>query len=138
MRSAIRLLAFLGFAGILAAPGTVHAQYNCAVAIELKGKDILKGTIRDTERPPTDQLWEMLKSLSFSATASGKDLPDPKTVEKTTLKGALRVKINGAGNVELKELTLVRNRFNSAAWVIAPDEVTRILKMRKGEKKPEK
>src|SRR5262245_62962816 len=79
------------------------AQYRCAVAIELKGKEILKGQIRDVERPPTDQLWDLLKTLSFSPTANAKDLPDSGTATKTTLKGELRVTIDGAGSVPLTE-----------------------------------
>jgi hypothetical protein len=134
----IPFLALLGIVCIATVPGKAIAQYNCAVAIELKGKDVLKGQIRDVERPPTDQLWELLKSLSFSPTANGNDLPDPKSVEETTLKGALKVKINGAGNVELSELKLVRNKLNTSAWVIAPEEVTRILKMRKADDTPKK
>jgi hypothetical protein len=131
-------LALLGIVCVAMVPGTVVAQYNCAVAIEHKGKDILKGQIRDVERPPTDQLWELLKTLSFSPTANGNDLPDPKSVEKTTLKGTLKVKINGAGNVELSELNLVRNKLTKTAWVIAPEDVIRILKMRKADNAPKK
>ena len=138
--SGIHFLALLGIACVMTIPGKAIAQYNCAVAIELKGKEILKGQIRDVERPPTDQLWQHLNTLSFSPAEDAKDLPDPKTVEKTTLKGDLRVKINGAGYVELKEISLVRNKRNAAAWVIAPDDVDRILKMRKasGEDQPKK
>jgi len=134
----IRLLALVGIVCIAAIPGQAMAQYNCAVSIELKGKTILSGGIRDVERPPTDQLWETLHTLSFSPAASAKDLPDPQTVEKTTLKGDLRVKINGAGHVELTELNLVQNKFNTSAWVIAPEDVTRILKMRKADETPKK
>lgn len=134
----IPLLALLAIVCVAAVPGTASAQYNCAVAIELKGKEILNGQIRDVERPPTDQLWDHLRTLSFSPTANAKDLPDPKTVEKTTLKGELRVKIDGAGNVELSELNLVRNKRNTSAWVIAPEDVLRILKMRKADDTPKK
>jgi hypothetical protein len=134
----VHFFAIFGIAFIAAIPGKAIAQYNCAVAIELKGKEILKGQIRDVERPPTDQLWELLKSLSFSPTPNAKDLPDPKSTEKTTLKGHLRVKINGAGNVEMSELNLVRNKLNTSAWVIAPEDVTRILRMRKAEDAPKK
>ena len=134
------LVVALGIPCVMAMPSRVFAQYRCAVAIELKGKAILKGEIRDVERPPTNQLWELLQSLSFSATENGKDVPDPKTVDRVTLKGELRVKVNGAGQVQLEELRLVRNKLNASAWVIAPEDVTRILKMRKtpGSEQPKK
>ena len=114
------------------------AQYRCAVSIELKGKTVLQGEIRDTERPSTDQLWDLLKTLSFSPASKSKDLPDPQSVERATLKGGLRVKVNGEGQVELKEISLVRNKRSTDAWIIAPDDVARILKMRNasGEEKP--
>src|SRR5690349_9598053 len=121
----------LGIPLMLALPAIASAQYNCAVTIEWKGKAILAGEIRDTDRPPTDQLWELLKTLSFAPARDAKDLPDPKAVAQATLKGELRVKINGAGEVPVAELRLVRNPFNPGAWVIAPDEVTRIVRLRK-------
>src|SRR2546425_10932828 len=114
--SGVVVVLFLGVVWLATFPGQVDAQYRCAVAIELKGKAVLQGEIRDTERPSTKQLWDLLKTLSFSATKDGKDLPDPKSVETATLKGELRVKINGAGQVELKEITLVRNKLSTEAW----------------------
>lgn len=139
-RSGIVLGIALSIAGLAAVPGHAVAQYRCAVAIELKGKTILAGEIRDTERPSTEELWDILRTLSFSATKDGRDLPDPKAVDQTTLKGALRVKVNGAGEVQLEELRLVRNKFNTSAWVIAPEDFARILKMRKeaGDEQPKK
>ena len=134
------LVLLVGITFLAALPATADAQYRCAVAIEIKGKPVLQAQIRDVERPPTDELWDLLKSLSFSPTKDGKDLPDPTTNEQTTLKGDLRVTINGAGNVELTELRLVRNKLSTSAWVIAPADVTRILKMRKTaeDKQPKK
>jgi hypothetical protein len=127
----IFLITLFGVVGPMALPGKANAQYRCAVVIELKGAAVLRGQIRDVERPPTDELWKMLETLSFSPTKDGKDMADPKSVEQTTLKGELRVKVNGAGEVDLKELRLVRNKNNAEAWVIAPEDFTRILKMRK-------
>jgi hypothetical protein len=127
----IRCIALVGIACIAAVPGTATAQYNCPVAVELDGKKILAGEIRDVSRPPTDRLWELLKTLSFSPAKDAKDLPDPKTHETASLKGELRVKITGAGQVGVKELNLVRNKLNLEAWVIAPADVTRILELRK-------
>lgn len=124
---------FLSGTCMLALPGVAEAQYRCGVAIELKGKAILQGTIRDVERPPTDELWELLKTLSFAPNKSAKDVPDPTVAETTTLKGDLRVTINGAGHVDVKELGLVRNKYAPETWQIAPAEVTRILKLRKVE-----
>jgi hypothetical protein len=66
------------------------------------------------------------------------DLPNPEAVEKTTLKGEVRVIINGAGNVEVAELNLVRNKRNTSAWVIAPEDVEKILKVRKAKDAPKK
>ncbi len=129
------LITLLGIACLVAIPDRAVAQYQCAVAIELKGKAVLKGEIRDTERPSTDQLWELLKSLSFSPTKDGKDLPSAKSAEQATLKGEIRVKVNGAGEVALRELGLVRNQFNPDAWVIAPADVALIIKMRKASGK---
>jgi hypothetical protein len=130
-RIGVLLASALGLCLCLLATPEARAQYRCAVGIELKGKTILAGQIRDTERPETDQLWELLKTLSFSPTSAAKDLPDPKTAERATLKGDLRVKVDGAGQVQLEELRLVRNKFDPTAWVIAPEDVTRILKLRK-------
>lgn len=120
----------VGITCLLAVPTQAFAQYRCAVVIELKGKAILAGEIRDVERPPTNELWMTLNSLSFSPTKGSKDLPDPKSVDRATLKGELCVKVNGAGQVQLGELHLVRNKFNTSAWVIASDDAARILKMR--------
>jgi len=117
----------------MAAPA--DAQYRCAVAIQLKGKDVLKGEIRDTEPPSTDLLWELLHSLSFSPTDEAKGVPELKWVEKSTLTGELHVSINGAGSMKLKELRLIPNKRNPDAWVIEPSEVTRILQMRKAQSK---
>src|ERR1019366_10363503 len=99
-----------------ALPSNADAQYRCAVAVEIKEKAVLQGQIRDVERPPTDQLWELLRTLSFSPTKEGRELPDLNAVEQATLKGKLRVAVNGAGDVELTELHLVRNKFNNSAW----------------------
>jgi hypothetical protein len=125
-----KLRVLLVIAAVASMPTLAVAQYRCAVAIDLKGKTVLAGEIRDVERPPTDELWKLLKTLSFSPGKDGADLPDPKVTEKATLKGELRVKVNGAGQVALTELRLVRNPFNDAAWVIAPEDVTRILALR--------
>jgi hypothetical protein len=35
-----------------------------------------------------------------------------------------------SGEVQLKELSLVRNKSDETAWVIAPEDVSRILKLR--------
>lgn len=120
------LIAVVGL-GFLAAPDRVAAQYNCAVTIELDGKGILRGTIIDVERPPTEQLWQTLNTLSFSGSAKA----DPQNPARATLKGDLRVIINGAGDVKLNELRLVQNKYNASAWVIAPEDVAQILKLRK-------
>jgi hypothetical protein len=116
------------------------AQYRCAVTIDLKGTAVLQGTIRDVERPPTEQLWDTLRTLSFQPTRDGKGLPDPKSVERTMLNGEIRVRVNGAGEVSLKEISLVRNKRNTSAWVIAPDDVEQILKLRRssGKEPPKK
>jgi hypothetical protein len=124
-----RLIVFaaslLGLA-IVAAP--VKAQYNCAVAIELDGKKVMAGQIRDTERPSTKALWDLLKTLSLSG--SGKEIADPTAVETMQLKGKVRVAIDGAGHAEVAELNFVRNKYNPSAWVIAPADVTRVIKAR--------
>jgi hypothetical protein len=133
-KTGILFASALAVAYLALSPGLVRAQYNCGVAIELKGKAVLKGQIRDTQRPRTDQLWELLKTLSFSPTEAGKVVPDPKAEDRATLKGELQVKINGAGQVKLEELRLVRNKYDATAWVIAPEEVTLILNIRKGPK----
>ena len=135
----IQFVALVGIACLAAMPAEASAQYNCPVAIELKGDKILNGQIRDEQRPSTARLWELLNSLSFSPDNGFKGLPEEKTVGKATLKGELRVTIDGAGDVALKELNLVRNKYNAEAWVIAPADVTRILGMRKAsEENPNK
>jgi hypothetical protein len=126
----VLFVVLLGVAGWAALTGRAVAQYRCAVAIDLKGKAVLAGEIRDTERPRTNELWELLKTLSFNPTKDGQALPDPKSVERTKLEGEIRVRINGAGQVQLKELSLVRNKLDANAWVIAPEDVARILKLR--------
>ena len=135
----IQFVALLGIACLAAMPAKASAQYNCPVAIELKGDKILIGQIRDEQRPSTARLWELLNTLSFSPDKGFKDLPEEETIGKATLKGELRVKIDGAGDVALKELNLVRNKYNAEAWVIAPADVTRIIRMRKvNEDQPNK
>jgi hypothetical protein len=129
-------LVVLTIACLTALPSQCYAQYNCPVKIELQGKALLEGLIRDTERPPTDVLWEInLQTLSFSPAKDAKGLPDPKTKGEAKLAGDLSVVIDGAGQVRLKELRLVRNKFNSSAWVIAPEDFKRILQLRKGSDK---
>ena len=74
----------------LAAPGAADAQYRCGVAIELKGKVVFKGEILDTERPSTDELWNLLKTLSFTPAGKNiKDLPADKSVEQANTEGRL-------------------------------------------------
>jgi hypothetical protein len=119
--------ACLGLA-VVAAP--VKAQYDCSVSIELDGKAVLAGRIRDEQRPSTEALWNLLKTLSFERTTVGKEVADPKSVDRTQLKGKIRVTIDGAGQAELAELNFVRNKYNPDAWVIAPTDVTRVIKSR--------
>jgi hypothetical protein len=126
----------LGVGCLAALPSRGYGQYNCPVAIEFRGKAVLEGRIRDVERPSTDVLWEeKLKTLSFSPTEYGKDRSDLKAGEKTKLEGELRVVIDGAGHVSVKELHLVRNKFDTSAWVIAPEDFKRILELRKASSK---
>jgi hypothetical protein len=67
-KSSLFLIIALGISSLAVVPGQVRAQYNCAVTIDWKGKTVLQGQIRDTERPPTAELWKLLKTLSFSPT----------------------------------------------------------------------
>lgn len=120
-------IAVLGLAVVAAAPGRAQAQYNCAVNIEMGGKNVLAGQIRDEKRPSTPQLWELLQTLSFNEKEKGLT----KENGGLTLKGDVRVIIDGAGQVKLSELRLVPNKFDATAWVIAPEDVARILKIRK-------
>lgn len=113
---------FLGLAASIVLPGSALAQYNCAVTIDVKDKVVLKGTIRDVERPPTEELWQILQTLAFTGDKEFKG----------TLKGQVRVKINGAGEVKLEELQLVPNKRGDG-WVIAPDDFARIVKLRKAQ-----
>ena len=129
------VLSIVAAAIVLVAPRPAAAQYLCPVGIELNGKKVLAAQIRDTERPSTDVLWQLLMTLSFSPTEDGKTLPNAADAKATTLKGKVRVQINGAGEVSLGELGLVQNRNNAGAWVIAPGDVTRILEMRKASAK---
>jgi hypothetical protein len=119
---------FFGLVAIIALPGLARAQYNCAVTIDVKDKVVLKGTIRDVERPPTEELWQILQTLSFTGDKEFQG----------TLKGQIRVKINGAGEVKLEELQLVPNKRDSKSWVIAPDDYAKIVKLRKAQDEKKK
>jgi hypothetical protein len=99
-------------------PGAAKAQYLCAVTVKLGGKVVLTGQIRDAERPSTEQLWQTLQTLSLHG-------------DGPTLKGDVLVVIDGAGEVRLRELNLVTNKYNRAAWVVAPADFERIMKIRK-------
>ena len=124
--------AFLGFACMIVLPAWASAQYNCAVTIDVKDKVVLKGTIRDVERPPTDELWQILQTLAFDGSVADKD-----SEGRGILKGVIRVKINGAGEVKLEELRLVPNKRDAKSWVIAPDDYARIVKLRKAQDEAE-
>lgn len=72
-RPALFLIAVLSAGYLTAAPSRSYAQYNCPVAIELKGKAVLQASIRDVERPPTEVLWEeKLQTLNFTPARDGK------------------------------------------------------------------
>ncbi len=138
----VLLVMLVGIAGLTAFPDRADAQkgYRCPVTIEMQGKNVLQGEIRDTERPSTAELWNLLKSLSFGATKAGQGVSDLKSADKATLKGKIQVKVAGAGQVQVAELNLVRNKLNPEAWVIAPEDVARILKIQSGadKKQPKK
>jgi hypothetical protein len=117
-----------GCACLVVLPAWASAQYNCAVTIDVKDKVVLKGTIQDVERPPTEELWQILQTLAFDGSVADKD-----SEGRGILKGVIRVKINGAGEVKLEELRLVQNKRDSKSWVIAPEDYTRIVKLRKAQ-----
>lgn len=129
LRSPFRL-AFL--AGFFALPALAQAQYNCPVTVDLSKKVVLKAEIVDEERPSTEELWKLLKTIGFERTDAGVSIADPSKVEKTTLKGDIGVDIAGAGRVTVGELNLVRNPYNRESWIISSDDVARILTMKRG------
>lgn len=130
-QSTLRSVRFALLAGFFALPALANAQYNCPVTIDLSKKTVLKAEIVDEERPSTEELWKLLKTIGFER-AKGADIADPSKTEKTTLKGDIGVDIAGAGRVTVSELNLVRNRYNRDSWVIAPEDVARLLTMKRG------
>jgi hypothetical protein len=116
----------LGFACLLILPARASAQYLCPVSIDVKDKKVLQAQIRDVERPPTEELWQILQTLAFTG-----EVPEPNAEGRAVLKGDIRVKIDGAGEVKLLELRLVPNKRGKNSWVIAPEDFERIGKLRK-------
>jgi hypothetical protein len=124
---------FVGCFCLVVLPGKASAQYQCPVSIDVKDKKVLQAEIRDVERPPTEELWQILQTLAFTGS-----VPEPDAEGRSILKGDIRVKINGAGEVKLDELRLVRNKRDKKTWVIASEDFERIVKLRKEADKKSK
>lgn len=112
---------FLAFLSLSVCSAPARAQYNCPVTIRVDEKVTLKATIVEVKRPPTAQLWKMLPTLLFEG---------PAEVDGGTLKGAIRLTIDGAGDVRLEELRVVQHTKGGKLWLIDPDEIDRVLHAR--------
>jgi hypothetical protein len=115
---------------LVACPLCARAQYDCPVSIQVDKKTVLTTTIVEVKRPPTEQLWKMLPNLLFTGTVADVD-----SEGRGILKGAIRVRINGAGEAHLEELHLVRHTKGGKHWLIAPDELDKILQARRSSAK---
>ena len=107
---------------LMVSPPRASAQYNCPVTIHLDEKVALKATIVEVKRPAKAELWKMLPTLLFEGPVADVD-----STGSGTLKGTIRLTIDGAGDVRLQELRLVRHTKAGKLWLIDPDEFDRIV-----------